>query len=420
MGGMWIMDLFRRSRFLAAAVTSALLLSVVAFAAAQSTASQRDPDAELRATLTEFYTEFETAYAPFARIGPAGMMDLAAAGRRSIPLLTSQELAALRDGLPPSLWRSWKTTVIPALRRAHRIAPALEGALLASSDPLAPSAALMAHSCPQLILDNTAVTPQLFTDGLLAARSVELGLQIAYNAGSNDPTGVAGGALSAPLGIAMGVRFALEQIQLKNDVCESGDHAATVHDKVDEKVSTRASQKSVDDLSKLLTGMLDELKALINGRADRQEALTNTRADRQENLTNTRSDRIEALVNKRTDYIDTYEANVVAHRQIDLQVLQIERGRLLVIASEAGQALRVNVTSLKVSDLKKGPVSFQEVSPAHVRQDAPGVLEITLDMRGPAKDADAYLISVAHAHGQVTPIGSVTHTGVTIFRRDTD
>jgi hypothetical protein len=428
------MGLFRRSRILAAAMTSALFLSAIALVATQVTAGQRsDPDAGFRATLTEFYAEFEVAYAPFARIGPAGAMDLAAAGRRSVPGMTKQEIAALRDAFPASFWRNWKTRVMPALHRIHGVAPALEGGLLSSIDPNDLSANLMGHSCPQLFLGQVNVSAMRFTEDLLIAQAAELAAQIAYDAASNDPTGVGGAAAAVALGIAMTTRFVLEETQARVDACEDDDHKKIVHDKVDDKVSSRASQTSVDDLKNMITGMLDDLKrhvdrragelsTTINSRADRQESLTNARADRQEALTNRRSDLIEDLVNKRSDYADAIQKEVVAHQELALQVVEIERGRLLLVASERGTTVNVKLTSVRVAEVKpNAPVNFQEVlATTQWRQNAAGgVLEITLDLRGPAKDATVYVISVAHGHGSIAPIGPVTHTGTTIVRRNT-
>jgi len=74
----------------------------------------------------------------------------------------------------------------------------------------------------------------------------------------------------------MTARFILEEIEAKVEACEGEERARVLHDvlrpNVDERMSTRASQKSVDDLSNLLTSMLDELKVLISSRADRSRS----------------------------------------------------------------------------------------------------------------------------------------------------
>jgi hypothetical protein len=421
------MDLFRRSRLPVAAAAFVLVLSVVALGVAQPLRAQQvDPNEEFRATLAEFYAEFEIAYAPFVRIGPAGVTEMVARARRSVPSLTPQELAVLRDALPPSYWRNWRTTVIPALHRLKGAGRALEGTLVASTDPSASSAGVMGHSCPQLSVKGSRASAQQFEDALLGAKSAAFVLQQAFDVALADATGIAVGIAAGAKVAAETTVFVMEEIKAKANACEDEEQARILHDvlrpNVDEKVSTRASQTSVDELKKLLTGMLDELKSLINGRADRQEALTNARADRQEALTNSRSDRLEALVNKRTDYIDSYQANIVDHRQVELQVFEIlgeGRERLLVFATEAGRPVDATVVSVKVSDLKAGSV-FQDVTgTTTVTQVGTGMLELRFNRNGPAKNASAYAISVRHSHGTIAPIGNVEHVGSTVFvRRD--
>jgi hypothetical protein len=334
--------------------------------------------------------------------------------------MTTRELAVLRDGFPPSFWRSWRTTLMPALRRAGSLAPALEGRIVAAAEPFAPSSSLMSHSCPQLYLgvQKTLATSLEFEDALLIARAAELGFQIAYDAASNDPTGIAGAAAAIPLGIAMGTRFALEEIRSRAEACESENHEKILHDVVgpgvkamqeslkaldnlDVKVSTRASQSSLD------------------GHAAAIQSLTNARANQLEALLKARADYIDAELKRREDFADAYLANVVAHQQLDLQVVEIERGRLLLVASEAGTTVNVSLTGVRVAEAKPtAPLTFHDVTATtQARQNTAGVLEITLDMRGPAKDATVYIISVAHGHGSISPIGPVTHTGTTIFRR---
>lgn len=392
------MALFRRSRVLMAAATSVLLAASVVLVAAQPPSAQRvDPNEEFRAKLQDFVREADAVFAR-AEIAPAWS---SASVRRDIDSLTPAQLAPLREAVPSSAWTMWRTA-----------GPQVIVAATASGRTVA--GGLARPTCPEW--------SQADADGLLAAQSTALGFAAAWDAVVGDPTGIstaAAAALKAAPDVAV---LILEQKKLKHDDCVGDENTRILQDvlgpNVDEKVSTRATQSSVDELKRLLTGMLDELKALINSRADRQESLTNTRADQQVALTNVRSDRIETLVNRRSDYADAIQKEVLAHQELALQVVEIERGRLLLIASERGVTVNVTLTSMRVAEVKpNSPVNFQEIAPQTRQNASGGVLEIVLDMRGPAKDATVYVISVAHAHGTIAPIGAVTHSGTTIFRR---
>lgn len=334
----------------------------------------------------------------------------------------------MRDLFPRAFWKSWKTRVIPALDGGW-----------AAFKPIAPSVSRMSHSCPQLYLgvQQTLATSLEFAEALLIAKGVELAAQIAYDIGSGEGTGAAAAVLGGVLGTASGARFALEEIGARADACEEENHKKILHDDVgpgvkemkksldavkdslkaldnlDVKVSSRASQTSLDTRAA-------GIETVTNARASQIEALLKARADIIDAELKRRADNIDAELTRRADNIDAYQANVVDHQKLDLQVIEIERGRLLLIASEAGKTVNVKMTSMQVAEVKpQGAVAFQDVTGAtRFTSVGAGVFEVALDMRGPAKDATVYMISVAESTPRVVPpFGDVTHRGTTIIRR---
>ncbi len=101
--------------------------------------------------------------------------------------------------------------------------------------------------------------------------------------------------------------------------------------------------------------------------------------------------------------------------RVHLQVIEIkEKERFLVMSTEAGLPVDVELIGLQVAESSpNGPIAFLDVlSEATATPVKTGILDVTIDLPGPAQNAKIFEFTVRHDHG-----ADPAHFGTIVVQR---
>ena len=158
---------------------------------------------------------------------------------------------------------------------------------------------------------------------------------------------------------------------------------------------------------KILTGLLTKFWSSIALMAD----VVYTKVDScgsdkfQSDVTASLAD-IDADLEAHDTKISNTLADVVEHRDVDLQVIEIKaKQKFLVSASEAGVPLEgVVFTSVLAS--KSDPVSFVDITYTQSTK-LPGVYLVEIDLPSSVRDASIFAFEASHTNGSVEHLGFI-------------
>jgi hypothetical protein len=276
----------RRRYRLLGGLLLAVVLGVLSLTAASSTgASKVGSQAAFRQQLTSFLTQMQLVSmryqatpqgrAAFADLGYHPSTSLARA-RASVQRLTPAQLAVLQRAF--ATYPAWRTVPTRLQRLVGKLRPAGKTALITPDDCATNRAAGITQTDVEIAADAALVA-----DGVLEAIPNDL--------------------ISEAVRAIAVVAWAIPQATLRGfeheyniaSACDDADHQALVQQNLDVKVSTRATQSSLDSL----TTTFNALNTLVNARLDVAVSTRATQASLDGLISTVNS--LNTLVNNRLD-----------------------------------------------------------------------------------------------------------------------